>query len=137
FVPAGVAFAASSLAARPLLARHGNRVILAGCGVTAAGLCLLIAQVYAGGPDTAPGWVVLAAAIMSLGNGLVSPSLVGAALVAVAPHQAGVASGILTTAQQFGGSAGIALVGTAYFAAVGLRPGPADYAGAIGWSASI
>lgn len=137
FAPAGVAYAASALAARPLLARHGNRVILVGCAIIIAGLLLLIARLSADGAATAPAWVVVSAALMSLGNGLVLPSLIGAALINVASHQAGAASGVLSTAQQFGGSAGIALVGTAYFAAVSLRPGPAGYAGAINWSAAI
>lgn len=137
FAPAGVAYATSALAARPLLARHGNRVILAGCMVIAAGLVLLITQLHAHGPDTAPAWVVLAAAIMSLGNGLVLPSLIGAALIRVPSHQAGAASGVLTTTQQFGGAAGIALIGTAYFAAVARQPGPAGFTGAINHSAGI
>lgn len=77
----------------------------------------------------------------SAGSGTGEPLLVVgpalAALINVASRQAGAASGVLSTAQQFGGSAGIALVGTAYFAAVSLRPGPAGYAGAINWSAAI
>jgi hypothetical protein len=83
------------------------------------------------------GWVVFAAATMSLGNGFVLPSLIGAALVKVAGHQAGAASGVLTTAQQFASSAGIAIVGTAYFVAAAAKPGPVGNTGAIVWSAGI
>ena len=137
FAPAGIAYAASALAARPLSGRYGSHVILAGCMIIVVGLVLLITQLNAHGPETAPVWVVASTALMSIGNGLILPSLIGAALANVAPYQAGTASGILSTAQQFGGSAGIALVGTAYFAAVSRHPGAAGYTGAVNWSAGI
>lgn len=74
---------------------------------------------------------MIALGLMGLGNTLILPALIGATLSGVRPDQAGVASGTLNTTQQFAGSAGLAVVGTVFFAALGdNRPGRADYAGA-------
>jgi hypothetical protein len=55
----------------------------------------------------------------------------------VRPHQAGVANGVLQTAQQFSSSAGVAIVGAIFFALIGTAPAAADYARAMGWGAAI
>jgi putative exporter of polyketide antibiotics len=70
--------------------------------------------------------------VISAGNGLVLPSLISATLHGVPAHRSGAASGLLTTAQQFGGAAGVALIGTIYFAFA-----PAGHGTAMAWSASI
>ena len=57
----------------------------------------------------------------------------GTALTQVRPAQAGVGSGMLTTAQQFAGSAGVTLIGTVFFSVLGTG----DYARAARATAII
>ncbi len=137
FAPSGVAFTITALTARRLVARYGLRVVLAGCLISAAGLVLLVGMVHASGPATSVGWVVFAATVVCLGNGLVVPSLIGATLVRIAPQRAGAAAGVLTTAQQFASSAGVALIGTAFFAAVHPHSGPAGFTDGMVWSGAL
>jgi EmrB/QacA subfamily drug resistance transporter len=126
FAPMGVAFSITALAGRPLVARYGRRIIGAGCALIAAGLVLFTVH---------PGLtlVIAAAGMVGAGNGLVLPQLISTALTRVPPQQAGVGSGMLTTAQQFAGSAGVTIIGTVFFAVLG----PGDYAGAARATAII
>lgn len=112
-------------------------MVLAGCAVIIVGLVGLIAQVHAHGTATGVAWVTTAAAVMSAGNGLILPALIGAALADVTPQRAGAGAGLLNTAQQFAASTGVALVGTIYFAAATSRPGPAGYTTAMTRTAII
>jgi EmrB/QacA subfamily drug resistance transporter len=127
FAPAGVAFSVSALLAPRLVRRYGPAVTVAGAAVAALGLAAL-GSIAAAGGDAAPvPWIVVAAAVISLGNGAVVPSLISAALHDVPPRHAGAAAGALTTAQQFAGAAGVAVIGTLYFtkAAAGQGAGMA------------
>ncbi|WP_134000485.1 MFS transporter [Kribbella sp. VKM Ac-2566] len=117
FVPAGVTFSVSALLAPRLAARYGSSVLAGGCLLAAAGLAALAVVTATGGADASVAVIVLITAAISFGNGLILPSLIGAALLDVPPHHAGAAAGALTTTQQFGSAAGVALVGTIYFAA--------------------
>jgi EmrB/QacA subfamily drug resistance transporter len=126
FAPMGVTFSITALLGRPLVARYGRRTIGAGCAVAAAGLVLFTVN---------PGLtlVIVAAGTVGAGNGLVLPQLNGTALTQVPAEQAGVGSGMLTTAQQFAGSAGVTIIGTVFFSVLGTR----DYAGAARATAII
>jgi MFS family permease len=137
FAPAGVAFSVSSLAARRLVARWGMRAVVLACLVSATALALLIADVNREGPTANLALVVTCAGFISLGNGVVSPSLIGAALVDVKAVNAGAASGLLITAQQFASSAGVALVGTAFFAVQQTIEGVSGYTRGMSWSGGI
>ncbi|WP_218006986.1 MFS transporter [Microtetraspora fusca] len=111
FAPMGVAFSVTSLLGRRLVRRYGLIVVVCGGAVTALGLALLVAGAGLGLP-----YVMVALTCVGLGNGLVLPQLIGAALVEVASHQAGIGSGFLTTMQQFAGSGGVAVIGAVFFA---------------------
>lgn len=63
--------------------------------------------------------VIIAGSVISAGNGLVMPELIGAGLTEVRPDQAGIGAGMLTTAQQFAGSAGVTVIGSVFFAVLG------------------
>ncbi|MBT2226717.1 MFS transporter [Nonomuraea sp. NEAU-A123] len=128
FAPMGVLFTISSLLGTRLVRRYGLKVVMIGGAVTASGLTLLLCTAPAGLP-----WIMASLVLVGLGNGLVIPQLIGAALVEVAPHQAGIGSGFLSTAQQFGGSGGVAVIGAVYFAAAAAG----DHIGAIRSSAAI
>ena len=62
-----------------------------------------------------PGGVVI-----GLGNGMAIPSMIGAVLSSgIEPHKAGMAAGVLTTAQQFGNAVGATVLGTIFFSVLG------------------
>lgn len=127
FAPMGVLFSATALLSSRLVARYGMRVLLVGGAITITGLLLLAATGERGMP-----WPLPALALVGLGNGLTLPQLIHAALVDVRPERAGIGSGILTTAQQFAGAAGVAVVGSVFFAVASSRGyGPAMEAAAL------
>lgn len=126
FAPMGLMFSATSLLGARLVGRYGPRVVIFGGLVTAAGLALMA---FAGGLP----WIVVALMLVGSGNGLVLPQLIGTALVEVEQGQAGIASGFLTTAQQFAGAGGVAVIGAVFFA-VSASGG---YALGMRWAALI
>jgi MFS family permease len=129
FGPMALTGIAAPLIGRRLLPRYGPfRLMLAGSLVNAAGLLALAAALTALGAAITLAWIVTALAVTGLGNMLILPALIGSALSGVRPEQAGVASGTLSTAQQFAGSAGIAAVGAAFFAALGRHADRTGYA---------
>ncbi|MGW2489846.1 MFS transporter [Streptomyces sp. NPDC001606] len=126
FTPMGVSYMVSSLVGKRLTARFGMNALIGGSAVTALGLLALLLRVRAAGADTEVAWICGCLCLVGLGNGVVLPSLIGAALLRVPPQKAGMASGALTTAQQFSSSAGVAAVGAVFFAVAGDgRPGSA------------
>ncbi len=90
-------------------ARWGPRpTMLIGLGVAAVGVALLATW------DAATSYAGLLPAMLAWGVGLgvLTPAVVAAALAAVPPPRAGLASGVNNTARQAGGVAGIALYGS-------------------------
>ncbi|QNS06360.1 MFS transporter [Streptomyces xanthii] len=114
FLPQAVLFSAGALASGRLTARFGSRSPLLGGVLVLAGLTLLAGLLAL---SDSPGAAALlpALALNGLGNGLLLPPLIGAALSRVAPTSAGAASGLLNTAQQAAGSLGVALLGALWF----------------------
>jgi MFS family permease len=105
-------------------------VIRIGCAVDAAAILGLAALLSAEGGSVPVPWLVAGLALIGLGNTLVLPTYLGVALSAVRPEQAGAASGTVNTTQQFAGVAGLAVIGTVFFAELGPDPHPAQYAAA-------
>jgi EmrB/QacA subfamily drug resistance transporter len=112
FVPFALAFLAGSLAAGRLAPVLGRGLLVAGAAVAAAGLAVLLA-----GPYTTVS-IMVATVVLGVGMGLVQTPLLNIALKGVREEHVGTASGVLSTAQQVGGSVGVALVGVVYFRAV-------------------
>ncbi|MFI5817688.1 MFS transporter [Streptomyces rishiriensis] len=115
-----VAFSAGSFLTAPaadtLAVRYGRLVLGAGALLMAAGFAWVGAAV-AGSADAHTGAWPLAPGLFVAGAGLgflVVP-LVNVVLSAVPADLAGGASGIFSTAQQFGGALGAALIGTVFF----------------------
>ncbi len=101
-------------------ARWGPRpTMLAGLGGAAIGVALLAFW------DAGTPYVGLLPAMLAWGVGLgvLTPAVVAAALAAVPPRQAGLASGVNNTARQAGGVAGIAL----YSSVAGSPADPAPF----------
>jgi MFS family permease len=137
FTPAALAFSLSAFAGRPLMARYGLRVMVLSSLVTALGLALLAFRVWQAGLHSGLPAIVAITTLISFGNGLVLPSLIGAALIDIEPFQAGAAAGMLTASQQFASSVGVALIGTVFFAMAGSHHGDAGYPDGMAWAAGI
>jgi MFS family permease len=103
-------------------------VIRIGCAVDAAAILLLATLLSTDGAAVPVPWLVAGLALIGLGNTLVLPTYLGVTLSAVQPEQAGAASGTLNTTQQFAGVAGLAVIGTVFFAALGTDPHATRYA---------
>jgi EmrB/QacA subfamily drug resistance transporter len=130
FAPLGILFAVTSVLGRPLIARYGPRVMTVGGAVSAIGLLTLIAELQALGGNISAPWLLIPAGLVGLGNGLTLPALIGAVLAGVRPAEAGAASGILTTTQQFANATGVAVLGALFFATLGAHPALHDFTSA-------
>ena len=132
FSPMGVGFALTSVLGHRLVARYGPRVLTAGGLVSAAGLLSMVVELRVLGTGLTAGALLLPTALVGVGNGLVLPALVGTVLSGLRRGQAGAASGALITGQQFAGAAGVAVLGTVFFAVLGPRPVLTDFTAAAG-----
>ena len=78
------------------------------------------------------GWpVVLSVLLAGFGQGIAYPRLFNTVLGDVAPHQAGVAAGVLTSALQIGAAISVAAIGSLFFAVLGTGRGRDAYAHAF------
>ncbi|MGW6277368.1 MFS transporter [Kribbella sp. NPDC055071] len=128
FLPMAVLAIAAALLSRRLLARAGTRILVAGGLISAAGTLLEAVALQTLGGHITAWWLIAAFAIIGLGNGLILPSLIGTPMTHVRPTQSGAAAGLLSTTQQFANVTGIAIIGTAFFAALGPHTDRAHYA---------
>jgi EmrB/QacA subfamily drug resistance transporter len=130
----GLAFAPVTLlvlVVSPLAGRAVSRVgarvpLVAGCLVGALGL-LHLTRIDAGGSylvDVLPGLTLLAA-----GNGLAFAPTMVTATTGVAPHEQGVASGLISTSQELGTALGLAVLASI---AAGSTRTAADALAAVG-----
>ncbi|MFE2376821.1 MFS transporter [Streptomyces sp. NPDC059398] len=121
FAPMGLMFSTTALLGSRAVARYGPRAVVAGGATVGLGLLLLALLPDAGGASL--GWILVALVLVGAGNGLVLPQLIGLALVDVSADRASSGSAVLSTAQQFAGAAGVALIGAVFFAAPGTNAG--------------
>lgn len=114
YTPAAATFFVFSLIAGRLIPAHGRRVLEIGAIMLALGYAAT-ATLLASGAPFIPQVVIPTLILQSAGGGLlVTPSL-GAVLSRIDPDDAGVASGVLSTAQQVGAALGVAVIGVVYF----------------------
>ncbi|MFE2374658.1 MFS transporter [Streptomyces sp. NPDC059398] len=114
-----VMFSSSAMVASRLMRRYGLRVVVVGGVITMAGLASLALQLYFSGVDTTVPGLIVSIMLTGAGNGAVLPQLIGASMLGIKPQQAGIGAGVLNTAQQFGSSAGVSLVGAVFFSIAG------------------
>ena len=112
FAPMGVGYMATSLAGQRLSARLGHRVIALGGLTRIAGLALMLVTLAAAGSVL---WLIPALLVDGAGMGLALAPLAGVVLAGVPARHAGLAAGVLATAQQVGGAIGVAVVGIVFF----------------------
>lgn len=117
YLPLSVAIITSAGVASQLVTRIGPKpVLVSGLVCTTVGL-LLFTQVSAGGSFT--GDVLIPSLIVAVGLGLSFVSLTIVAVSGVTHHEAGMASGLLNTAQQVGGALGLAVLSSVATARTG------------------
>ncbi|WP_280320369.1 MFS transporter [Nocardia wallacei] len=133
FAPLGLCFAGSSFfLARRVADRIGNRVMVAGTLTSLVGLTVTLAVLTWFGRELSPLALIPGMMIVGIGNGLTIPSAIGAVLSSgIPPNRAGMAAGVLTTAQQFGNAIGATVLGTIFFSALGSASGTSDYVTAM------
>ncbi|MFC6608341.1 MFS transporter [Amorphoplanes digitatis] len=131
FLPTPIVIGVLSLLVAPrMIARFGVRpVLLAGLGMLAAGLALLVRAPaearYA--TDVLPSLI-----IMGLGIGVVIPAIIMLAMAGAEPGETGLVSGLTNTAQQAGGALGLAVL-----AVVAARVTDASLASGLGEVAAL
>ena len=113
FAPMAVGFFVASLLAPRLRRRWGNRVLLAGALMMAAGYAGLIAVIgHTNGLGLTEMFIPVL--IAGAGQGAITSPLLHTVLAGVQPQNAGAASGSFSTFMQVSSAVGIALIGTFY-----------------------
>ena len=112
--PQATAFFVFSVIASRLIPRYGRRVLEAGVIILAVGY-LSSGLLLVSGPRITPLLVIPSLIVQGIGGGLVIPQALNTVLSRVRPESAGVASGVLSTAQQCGGALGVAVIGALFF----------------------
>jgi MFS family permease len=116
---------ASALAGAWLANAFGRRTVHGGLIVLAVGLGWLSLTIHQHGTGTSSVALVPALLVCGLGSGLVLSPLFNIILAAVQDDEVGSGSGVLNAVQQFGGAAGVAVLGTVFFSVL------AGHAGAV------
>ncbi|MER6135591.1 MFS transporter [Streptomyces sp. NPDC001815] len=123
FLPVALLTMAAAIAAGHVIARLGAR-ILAAVALLLAAAGFLVPVLWSGTTGMVTGITIAAA-----GLGALFVVASATALGSVAPHEAGVTSGIVSTFHEFGASAGAAAVSSAAAASIAAHTGPATSAG--------
>ena len=106
-------FAAAASSA--VAARIGRWVLTLGTGLFAVGLGLTWLVIRAGDPNPEVWLLTVPLLVAGIGNGLFIAPNIGFILATVEPRYAGVASGIVNTAQRIGTAVGIAIISSVLF----------------------
>ncbi|MFI0151527.1 hypothetical protein [Streptomyces lydicus] len=96
------------------VSKYGRRVLEVGAIILAIGY-LATGVLLVSGPRITPLLVIPTLILQSVGGGLVITPALNTVLSRVKPESAGVASGVLSTAQQVGGALGVAAIGAVFF----------------------
>ncbi|WP_433292109.1 MFS transporter [Pseudonocardia sp. CA-142604] len=127
--PNAVAYFSMSLISSRLVARYGQKVVVAGSAIGALGFAALAGTGLLTWPNVAIWELVPAMMVIGLGNGLAQTTLFRVVLSRVPTDLAGAGSGVLTTTQQTSMALGVAVFG-GLFAALSSG-GPLDFEGAF------
>jgi EmrB/QacA subfamily drug resistance transporter len=120
-LPLAIAFAVVSRFAGPRAQHRGIRALIEGCGVQIAGLAILAGAAAIGVPPAAT-VLGLLLVVFGVGQAMVMAPLYGLVLTKVPTAHAGSGSGVVSTVQQIGNGAGVAIVGAVYYAVSAGHP---------------
>ena len=108
-LPISVTLFAAALAGPKLAQWFGPRTtVRAGLAVLLVGTCMLLSLIE---PELDTGWFAITMAVIGLGLGMISGQLGNVVQSSVGPTDRSEAGGVQYTAQQFGSSLGVALMG--------------------------
>lgn len=117
-LPLAVPLVALAPVSGRLTARRGPRTAVSlGCLIAAPGGLFLLGL----GVDSGVGWLLIGFGVLGCGAGLVTASVVAAAVRATPADRSGLATGVSNTARQVGTATGVALFGV-----IAGQPGDAD-----------
>ena len=125
YTPMACVSACVSLTVPRLAWRHADRY--PEIGALCAGCALVAMAIVASQIDSFSVALILALMPLGAGLGLVMPTMMKMVLHMVPTAEAGSAAGTVTTAQQVGNAAGVAVVGTLFFSVLGSRTGADAY----------
>ncbi|MEV4439222.1 MFS transporter [Streptomyces sp. NPDC049577] len=132
--PAAIAFFVFSMVASRMIPKYGRRVLEVGAIILASGY-LATGLLLVSGPRITPLLVIPTLILQSVGGGLVITQALNTVLSHVKPESAGVASGVLSTAQQCGGAIGVAVIGAVFFGS--FHPAAAGRVAAAGHAFAV
>jgi predicted MFS family arabinose efflux permease len=115
FVPLALAFVVASRHSGARARHRGTLVLIEGCAVQIAGLAILALTVAFAKAPGAP-LLALVLVVFGYGQGLVMAPLSSAVLSTVRPVSAGSGAGMYGTTAQIANAAGVAAIGTVFFA---------------------
>lgn len=116
-----IAFLGSSLASVRVQPRLGSRIINLGVLFMISGLASLLWISSARGAALTSLNLAPVLLVYGTGQGFVMPTLINTILINIKGHDAGSASGVLTTVQQASFATGVAVIGTVFFSALGTH----------------
>src|SRR5262249_34823364 len=114
-LPLALGFALVSRIAGPRAQQRGTVALLQGCLVQIAGLAIIGITVAMAGA-LAPFVLASLLVVFGIGQAMVMAPLYGLVLAKIPPTHAGSGSGIVSTMQQIGNGAGVAVIGALYYA---------------------
>jgi EmrB/QacA subfamily drug resistance transporter len=124
-------FAVGYLLASGTAGRLSNRVLPVGAATMTVALSWLILLAQVKGQALTVVELMPVLLVYGVGQGLVFPRLISAALSRVRVADAGSASGVLTTVQQVAYSLGVAVIGSVFFSVLGHGAAPEPHAAAL------
>jgi EmrB/QacA subfamily drug resistance transporter len=123
-IPFSVGTAIASAVSVRLAPRLGRAILSLGCLLLVAGMLGVIGTVNRYG-ETIHSWQLLPALVVcGLGLGCTIPPLINVVLAGISGRNAGSASGVLSTTQQFGGALGVAIIGVIFFGLLSSQAAP-------------
>ena len=114
-----IAFLGSSLASVRVQPRLGSRIINLGVAFMISGLVGLLWISASRGASLTSFNLAPVLLIYGTGQGFVMPTLINTILINIKGHDAGSASGVLSTVQQASFATGVAVIGTVFISALG------------------
>jgi EmrB/QacA subfamily drug resistance transporter len=132
YAPQAMVFFLASLLAGRLAPRYGRNLLVVGGAITALGFASTVVVAFAGGAGLSAWAILPTLLVQGLGEGILQTPLINSILSRVSPDNAGMASGVLSTAQQVGGALGVAVIGMLFFGALGGEEGTGAFAHAFG-----
>jgi len=137
FASFAIAFLGSSLSSVRIVPRLGSRIINTGAVLMILGLIALLWLARVRGAALT-GWELAPALLVyGTGQGFIMPTLISSILINIKGHDAGSASGVLSTVQQVSFATGVAVIGTVFFSALGAHTSVAHFVAALRTAFSI